>query len=69
MDIVDAIKEAQSKEGRIYRKSWGKELPYCHIEPTPSPLGCLVINNINGTIKQGWQPNIDDLTADDWVSI
>lgn len=67
MNIVEAIKKAQEKkDGCIYRECWGS---YCHIEPTPSPLGCLVINNLCGTIKQGWQPNIDDLTADDWVSI
>lgn len=65
MNICEATKQAMKEERYIARKMWG-ERGRIYIEPTNSPFCCLIMSKKPIAIKPYWNPNMDDLTADDW---
>ena len=66
MYIQEATKKALEAGGYITRESWGERFAV-YIEPTDTPLCCLVHSL---KIKEGprprWNPQAEDLIADDW---
>lgn len=75
MFIHEAIKECCNDQGValkcITRKSWIYVLAKpckcaVKIRPTNTPFGCIVIGEAQGIEIVGWQPTLEDLSADDW---
>lgn len=78
MYIHEAIAARDEKRRYIARESW-KEIWRCpansppifytpvKIAPTGTPDRCIVLSDVSGQTA-GWQPTLDDLTADDWIA-
>lgn len=62
MNIVEAVRSAP-KGSKIARK---KDISVV-IKPTNTIGGCIV--SYNGKKYATWEPNREDLTADDWITI
>lgn len=62
MTITEAIK--QSMSGRIRRLSWPADL---RVEPSDTPECCWIHGKENAAPR--WEPQKDDLIADDWVPV
>ncbi len=60
MDIIHAIEKANTKQG-IRRSRWNE----IKIVPTNSDKCCLVFKG-EKLLAARWNPNKDDLIADDW---
>lgn len=65
MNICEATKQAICEEKHIARELWG-ERGRVYVEPTNSPHCCIIKSLRNIAIKPYWNPNADDLMADDW---
>lgn len=73
MYIQEAIKARIAGMPFISRKKWRDELSTWRarnikIEPTDSPDCCIIRSKINSP-HRGWQPTMEDLTADDWIVV
>lgn len=66
MNIAEAIREAEKKDGWITRGLWLKEGPLLRIKPTDEPEGCIV-QWMGHRMEQSWQPQAEDLVAEDWI--
>ena len=64
MNIQDAVKESQSKNKMIARKS----ISYLAFIPTNDVINRVMIVDIKNRRLpgKGWQPDANDLIADDW---
>jgi len=66
MNIYEAVKNAYQSNAMIMRESW----PHlARIEPTDSPLCCVVHAQVGRFPRAGWQPQLADLIAEDRVVI
>ncbi len=63
MNIQDATKKAVESGGFITRHSWRGHV---QIKPTNVPEHCLVYTIWEKFPFQRWEPDADDLMADDW---
>lgn len=65
MNICEATKMALKGSGLITRENefWKERI---EIEPTNSP-DCCVLHGTDRNPRRGWQPNAEDLTAEDWI--
>lgn len=71
MNIKEAIDKAMPLGKSITRKLWEKEHRSLYIIPTNTTSG-MILNNpreksIEYKLCPGWQPEAQDLQADDWV--
>ncbi len=64
MNIQEAVKESQSKNKMIARKS----ISYLAFIPTNDVINRVMIVDIKNRRLpgKGWQPDANDLIADDW---
>lgn len=65
MFVHEAVKEAMEKNCYMKReKAWWANLT----KLMPTNTGdCIVIHQQSKPPRRGWEPNAEDLTADDWV--
>lgn len=63
MNIKDAIAKAQKEGKGISRISWGEEGPL--LIPTNTAY-CLILVTAENQIVSRWNPNFNDLAAEDW---
>ena len=66
MNIGEAIREAEKEDGWITRISWLREGPPLRIKPTDEEEGCL-IQWMGHRLAHRWQPQAEDLVAEDWI--
>lgn len=69
MLLHEAIAARTMDKNGVTRKSW--DIPGSKfrtaILPTETPDCCIVCSNVNRSPYRGWQPTLEDLTADDWI--
>lgn len=72
MNIIEAIKATDRNNPFITREKWShpysKPGGYVKILPTASPDCMILYSEANGNKnpRRGWQPNAEDLIAEDW---
>jgi len=66
MNIQKATKKCMEIDGYITRKSWGGRFSF-YLEPTNTPLCCIADSHRVSGPHPRWNPNADDLMADDWI--
>lgn len=65
MTISEATKEAIKINGYIARNSWGERYTI-YIQPTNSPMCCLLLSILDIRPSPRWEPSANDLMAEDW---
>lgn len=68
MYLHEAVKRAGKTGKYIVRKSTYNEHCGYKLMPTNTGDNCIVVP-VKGLPTRGWQPNADDLAADDWMLI
>ncbi|CAH2761963.1 aspartate ammonia-lyase [Erysipelothrix amsterdamensis] len=68
MNIVEASKKAV-EENRFIARPLKDGRVLLKIKPTNTPACCIVIDTIENRSCIRWNPDLDDLTADDWVIV
>lgn len=73
MDIRTAIMARTAEKPFITRQSWVEEMgPYLHkvakIMPTNSVDCCVITSFSERNPCRGWQPRVEDLVAEDWIT-
>ncbi len=67
MNIQEAVKKAIKDGKHITRKAFKEKL---YIEPTDTPDCCIIsAPEPRKNPRRGWQPQAEDLLADDWIVI
>lgn len=66
MNIAEAAKIASDTGGFICRKS---DCQFIRIKPTDSSDCCIVYINGGKRSAVRWNPDLTDLTADDWIVV
>lgn len=66
MNIQDATHEAMKKGRGIRRRSWGENGPI--LIPTNTQY-CVIFTTSENKILPRWNPDLDDLLAEDWEVI
>ena len=66
MNILEAVKKANEIDGYITRPKYRENL---FIKPTNHCMSCMMItvSRQSVPIGRGWQPQEDDLLAEDWT--
>lgn len=68
MNIVEASKKAV-EENRFIARSLKNGSIYLKIKPTNTHACCIVIDTISNRSCIRWNPDLDDLTADNWAIV
>ena len=71
MTISEAIKARTEEKPYITRKAWNIKIFDCRavelkIMPTDTPECCIITSRVAISPRRGWQPQLEDLIADDW---
>lgn len=66
MNIQEAVTKAILNSKSIYRQSEKNEGIEVNILPTNTLECCLLITSDNEFVGKRWNPNANDLIADDW---
>lgn len=71
MYIHEAIKARTVDKPYIVRRTWNEEyqryeLDGVKILPTNTPDTCMIFTKFSRNPCRGWQPQAEDLLADDW---
>lgn len=72
MNISEAIKARTIEKQYITRELWQAELwPASDLKvlPTNTPDCCVLISQASRGPCRGWQPQAEDLCADDWIVV
>lgn len=73
VNIVEAVKIAMETRMCIRRRCWdyptSKPMIAVKILPTNSPDGCVLLGVAHQIPRNGWQPNAEDLVAEDWETV
>lgn len=68
MTISEAIKSRTIAKPYITRESWRAECFDIKIYPSNTPDCCVVCSTASRSPQARWNPDADDLTAEDWVT-
>lgn len=73
MNICDAVKARTANKPYITRQSWNYPTSvWCNaavkILPTDTPDCCTIESVASNAPCRGWQPQAEDLIADDWIT-
>lgn len=69
MFIQEAVEARTNEKPYITRVAWGyADWANLKIQPTNTPDCCVLITKSARRPVRGWQPQMTDLIADDWVT-
>lgn len=71
MFIHEAIKARTSDKPFIMREKWADMFGArrgVKLFPTDSPDGFILHSSATRSAQRGWQPEAEDLVADDWIT-